>query len=270
MKKIMIFIFVLSFTNNITFADFLDTNKSTLSIKKNYITITSYINTLEVDYLLNIKNIKIESFEDYYLHKDIIKKFISKNITLINNNQSCKIVRFEFYKDEIEYIFTDWFKLSYKFNCKSNISDFKLQLTTFKLFPDQTNSFDIYDLNKSTHKILHKVLNNKDNYIEIKNLETFISKKSIDSDCDWLSDENEKIYKTDPYNPDTDWDFYTDYEEIKNNNEPLIKELWPGQIYRENLIDINCKKEPNYKWNKESYIKNYLEKTINFINKILL
>jgi len=43
----------------------------------------------------------------------------------------------------------------------------------------------------------------------------------VDSDGDGLSDEEEKIYKTDPFKIDTDGDFYTDYEEIFHSWNPL-------------------------------------------------
>lgn len=46
----------------------------------------------------------------------------------------------------------------------------------------------------------------------------------VDSDDDGLSDEEEAIYHTDPENSDTDWDGYTDGEEVKNGYSPLFSD----------------------------------------------
>ena len=54
----------------------------------------------------------------------------------------------------------------------------------------------------------------------------------IDTDGDGLSDEDEKIYKTDPLSIDTDGDNYTDYEEIYGSWNPLDGEYGPGQSQR--------------------------------------
>ncbi len=43
----------------------------------------------------------------------------------------------------------------------------------------------------------------------------------VDSDQDGLSDQEEAIYKTDPHNPDTDGDGYSDGTEVKSGYDPL-------------------------------------------------
>ena len=53
-----------------------------------------------------------------------------------------------------------------------------------------------------------------------------------DSDGDGLSDEEEKLYRTDPSKADTDGDFYSDYEEVASGWNPLSKDLSPGQTLR--------------------------------------
>ncbi len=45
----------------------------------------------------------------------------------------------------------------------------------------------------------------------------------LDSDQDGLSDEEEKIYGTDPHNPDTDGDGYSDGAEVRSGYDPLKK-----------------------------------------------
>src|SRR6266567_3674295 len=48
-----------------------------------------------------------------------------------------------------------------------------------------------------------------------------ICDKSIDSDCDGLTNTEEKLYGTDPTNPDTDGDGYSDGVEVKSGYDPL-------------------------------------------------
>lgn len=45
--------------------------------------------------------------------------------------------------------------------------------------------------------------------------------KAIDSDCDGLTNAEEKLYGTDPNNPDTDGDGYSDGVEVKSGYDPL-------------------------------------------------
>lgn len=46
---------------------------------------------------------------------------------------------------------------------------------------------------------------------------------SVDTDHDGLTDAQERVYGTDPHNPDTDGDGYKDGEEVKNGYSPLSK-----------------------------------------------
>lgn len=48
-----------------------------------------------------------------------------------------------------------------------------------------------------------------------------ICDRSIDSDCDGLTNAEEKLYGTDPNNPDTDGDGYSDGVEVKSGYDPL-------------------------------------------------
>ena len=51
----------------------------------------------------------------------------------------------------------------------------------------------------------------------------------LDSDDDGLSDEDEKIYATDPYNPDSDGDYFSDKEEVEYGWNPLNSDMGPEQ-----------------------------------------
>ena len=50
-----------------------------------------------------------------------------------------------------------------------------------------------------------------------------IESQDKDSDNDGLKDWEEELYKTSPYNPDTDGDGYLDGEEINSGHNPLVK-----------------------------------------------
>lgn len=62
---------------------------------------------------------------------------------------------------------------------------------------------------------------------------------AIDSDNDGLTDEQEAIYHTNPNDVDTDSDWYTDGEEIKNGFSPLVagKRMSEVDTDVDNLID---------------------------------
>lgn len=258
-KKLILLIFLLSFTVN-TYAHPLDISNSTIGIKNNKVNITTYFHSFEVDYLLKINWIKNNSIEEYFENKEIIEKYITNNISLKNNQEYCKIRDFEFFKEEIYNIVTDWFKISYKIECKNRINNFNLEINYFTNFPLQTNKVKIYNLNKWIDLMLYKVLTPKINHIEIKDLDKFKAQKKIDSDCDWLWNEDEKIYKTDPYKIDTDWDNYSDFEEVTDWQNPLNKEYWPWQEYRGKLLPIKCNEKQiqiNKTANKETELKKY-------------
>lgn len=58
----------------------------------------------------------------------------------------------------------------------------------------------------------------------------------MDTDHDGISDEDERLYRTNPDDPDTDHDGYTDRTEIDASWNPLSSELSPGQsLYSQNM-----------------------------------
>ena len=65
----------------------------------------------------------------------------------------------------------------------------------------------------------------------------------VDSDQDGLSDQEEAIYKTDPHNPDTDGDGYSDGTEVKSGYDPLKPapndKLAPSDVSRKQSAQLN-------------------------------
>ncbi len=216
------------------FAHPLDISISTASIKNNSINISSYFHSFEIEYLLKENNIEFDSINDYFKHWDIITNYISENINVSQNNSQCNISKINVKQDQAYKILSDWLEVNYQILCDQKISDFDFTVQYFTQFPLQTNRFTFYDFNNGiqwvtpfyfkvfTSKIIQKRININDKNLSI----------SKDSDWDWLSDEEEKIYYTDINSYDTDWDFYTDKEEVEWGWNPINAELWPGQEYR--------------------------------------
>lgn len=278
MKKLLsIIIFSIILFNN-TYAHPLDISISTWDIKWNKFSITTYFHTFEIEYLLKNNWINPKWVNNYFENQNIIKNYISENILLKNNWKYCEIKDIELLEDDTYLIVSNWLWVSYRFECDDEIKTFNLINKSFIEFSLQTNRITLYDLNnwiKNLKPIYYKVLTSKINEFEldINNL----SNDRIDSDNDWLSDEEEKIYYTDINNIDTDWDNYTDKEEIDYWWNPINPELWPWQKFREFLdIDLSNKNIDNLeKIQKEIsrhnisdywYWWKYLEKSLKYIN----
>jgi len=67
----------------------------------------------------------------------------------------------------------------------------------------------------------------------------FAVSENLDSDNDGLTDNQEKIYYTDPHNPDTDGDGFLDGVEVNSNFSPLVpeKKLYQNDNDKDGLND---------------------------------
>jgi len=261
--KTSVFIGILIFPLTVFWITF-DSNISKISIKNNYVNFNSYISPSEIDYILEKNNIKNDSYESHVNNKNIIKEYYKNNIYIKN----CKLNLFKVINKEeyINNIHEKWFRIDMKYLCKENINNLSLQINTFKDFSNQKYSISLYDLNRSNNKILFKVLTKNDNSLNIVDLNKLENKKTKDSDCDGLNDEEEKIYWTDILKQDTDWDNYSDYEEVKASLEPLNKILWPWQTYRDKPPITKCIiKEKKLK--EQTFIQKIISKILNFLKR---
>ncbi|MDD3144605.1 MAG: hypothetical protein PHV23_00680 [Candidatus Gracilibacteria bacterium] len=278
MKKILISFIIFLGAFNTTFAHPLDISVSTANIKGNIVYINTYFHSFEIEYLLKNNGINPDGVIDYFENEDIIKKYIKENIALSNNEKKCELGDITINRDETYNILTNGLSSDYSFTCSENISKFNLFFNYFSEFKLQTNRITIYDLTNgisNLRPIIYKVLTPKikELNLDLKNLNVV----RIDSDNDGLSDEEEKVYLTNPKEIDTDGDNYTDKEEIDFGWDALNKELSPGQEYREKLdVELSNKKIDELEnINKTISQKNlsdygsnngYLKKVMKYIN----
>ncbi|NMC87399.1 MAG: hypothetical protein GYA69_03005, partial [Candidatus Moranbacteria bacterium] len=90
-----------------------------------------------------------------------------------------------------------------------------------------------------------------------------VCNKSIDADCDGLTDSEEKLYKTDPYNADSDNDGYSDGVEVKSGYDPLKSAPGDKIMVAESYDDSSFENNNSV---KSKPTKNFSEKLKAFIS----
>ncbi|GEM_PF-1943393 len=80
-------------------------------------------------------------------------------------------------------------------------------------------------------------LSNKASSVAVIGLQTPLPNPDTDSDHDGLSNRDEAIWNTDPFNPDTDGDGYKDGEEVASGHDPL--KPGPNDLLPQNGSNVN-------------------------------
>jgi len=211
----------------------IDISSTTLSYHTNIINATSYIHSFEIFWLLWQQWVKADGVEYFYTEQDRIKEYIRDNISITNNDEICVLWNILIPEKEPYKIISEWLELNYSFTCEQQLDQVSIAIAFFLDFPLQTNRLTLYNLWRwlqNIQPIAYKVLNNKVTFVEydVPNLDSY---ETVDTDWDWLSDEDEKTYKSDPLVRDTDNDGYSDYEEVYNSRDPVNPDPWPWQAY---------------------------------------
>lgn len=225
----------------------LDISSTSWSFKDNQLRLTTFFHTYEIEYFLNKNNKFFKWTYDYFQYSKEFWEYVKNNIYLNLEGNKCEFRDFEMTQKQEYEILTYWVETNYKIICEKPIISGDLKITFFSNFPLQTNQLSLYDLNdvNQRNSFANIILTNDFNTFKF-DLNDKISLCKIDTDWDWINDDLEQMYKTDPYKIDTDGDFYTDFEEINSSYSPLDKNLWPGQNFREEIPkDILSKTKNN-------------------------
>lgn len=173
------------------------------------------------------------TFGDYYAKRDFIFDYLRSTVKVSNGGNPCEMGSFSTREMAVDEIFSEGFPVSYSFSCADTVKKMDVSIRIFDELPLQTNRLTLLDADGSTlaYKVLTPVLPDFS-----YDFASGAPAKGVDSDTDGLSDEEERAYRTDAKNSDTDGDFHTDGEEVMWGWNPLSKELSPGQKYREEPV----------------------------------
>ncbi|MCH2188599.1 hypothetical protein MK079_02100 [Candidatus Gracilibacteria bacterium] len=213
----------------------LDISVSTGSISGKSFSMTTYFHTYEIEYLLMQQGYDLKGgVEDYFKAASDIADYVSQRTSIINNGSQCRLKNIEVSEDEVYIVLSDGLRVSSRFECDDDIEKLDISLKYFIEFPLQTNRITLYDVSAGiagAESIVYQVLTAKKPYFEVDiyNRDDIVH---LDDDKDGLSNEDEKIYATDPNNPDSDGDNFSDSEEVYFGWDPLSVEMGPGQELR--------------------------------------
>lgn len=224
-----------AFSATPVFAHPLDVSATSMTVEGNSAVATTALHPSEVERILGKRGVPMRSitYGDYYSKRDFVFDYLRDTVKVSANGKPCEIGSFATREMAVDEIFSEGFPVSYSFSCGDEIKKLDVSIRIFDELPLQTNRLTLLGGNGTTlaYKVLTPVLPDFS-----YDLASGAPAKGVDSDNDGLSDEEERAYRTDAKNPDTDGDFYTDGEEVMWGWNPLSKALSPGQKYREEAV----------------------------------
>ena len=235
-KRLLLFFGLTLFIGiNLVYAHPLDISISVFDIdsQTDKISVSTYLHPFEVGYLLEKQeNVKITDFNEIFQYKEVFFNYIQDSVLIKNNGDECEFVSANVPpKNEFE-IMGEGLEVEYEMQCKNplGIIDFKN-----KLFVDgfelQTNKMLFHKDGDFRESLFEKILTAKvtsdsfDFYNPGKNLNP-----DKDDDNDGLTNHEENLYFTDLNNPDTDFDGYSDKEEVDSGWDARNPIASPGQV----------------------------------------
>lgn len=231
MKFLTLILLILLVIPGTLFAHPLDISSSTYTIDGAQVSATTYFHTYEAERLLREHKINLNTSEDYYKNSQIFEDYIHERAIVKNNGKICQIGSISLVHKEMYEIISEGLGAEYSFTCSEPIQIITIDLGFFIEYELQTNRLRLYNLANgvnNTTPLVYKVLNPLVRTYT-HDLSDTQAQKLVDTDNDGISDEEERIYRTDPTKIDTDGDFYTDYEEVTMGWNPIKAAVSPGQ-----------------------------------------
>ncbi len=211
----------------------LDVSNTTLTIYPDSIVGVTYFHPVELDRILVLSgwvNPDILSVDTYYAMTWVLTWYLDETLFVENKWDRCTMGNYQIPEWlMIDELFQMGLPISYTIVCSEkivapiitiNICN-EVQLQTNRLYiyesdggPPIQRDYRVLNINKNSHTI---VLGSK-------------KEEPIDTDGDWVGDEDELLYRTSPTDQDTDHDGYSDKVEIDASWNPLSPVTSPWQI----------------------------------------
>jgi ABC-type nickel/cobalt efflux system permease component RcnA len=209
----------------------LDISSSTYTVYDTRIEAITYFHPSQVELILGKSGVNMRNltYADYYWYSSRLYEYLKQRISMSDWQWvTCELQNFSTRELGVDEIFTKWFPVAYSIVCQNNLNSFAYSIKIFIEQPLQTNRVLLYE-GSTWNALAYKVLTSR---IPNARFASGMIQKLIDTDGDWISDEEEVLYQTDAQKVDTDADYYTDYEEVMLWWNPISKELSPGQTER--------------------------------------
>lgn len=270
---LIVYFFLFSLAAPITRAHPLDVSSTVITLHDITAVGKTYLHNYEVTTLLSQSGKNIREVADLYAHREIIESYFLSHFSFSNHGVICETKDIDIPQKEGYEVLTSGLEIGFTVYCPEKIEDIWAKLDFFTNFDLQTNR--LYLVEKDGTEVFYKVGTHKITELFYKRGATITF---IDTDTDGISDEEEKVYHTDPSSADTDQDYFTDGEEINNGWNPLSKSLSPGQIPRyevpktQNLIlpkNLSAVPKSSYDLNASSFWGDFFQSLLKRIGKTI-
>lgn len=205
----------------------LDISSTVVSLGEDTLVGTTYFHSYEVGVMLGRQGKDVTEVWMYYTYKNDIMEYFRSHFAVTNNGTPCSITSLEIPDKEWYEILARWVEINFSLRCRERLSSLDFSLGFFTDFPLQTNRLSLLD--PQGDELYFRV-----GTPQIQDLSYTLGTtvERIDSDNDGLDDEEERVYKTDPNNRDSDGDYYLDGEEVNSWWLPMNPGVSPWQKLR--------------------------------------